>query len=560
MLEELTVKNFGIIEDVTISFSGKLNILTGETGAGKSILIDALRFCLGERFQSSYLRDQAESLTVEAVFCLSPQFIKTLPDNDLPPIYDGSLVLQRTVFADGRNRIKVNGLTATVAQLKELGSWLIDFHGPHDHQLLFSEHQHQIILDSLTDLGPQMADYKIKYQEYASIRQEISALQQMAQGRERELDLLSHQIRELEQVPLDQAHLDSMKQTQSKIANAEKLFEHLTQAMSFLDNDEASLETMLSRAYKPLEKLAQIDEKSAPLIDVLARLQENAAALLSSLREYADSLNFDPAAAQKITEQFDAYQDIQKKYGPGLEDASKFYTDAKARFELLNNYEINERHLLADLKTKETELQELAKIFTQRRKKTALWLKKTIEEELAQLGFKSVVFDARIEKNSLGPTGSDKVLFFISTNAGESLKPLADIVSSGEAARLMLAIKRALMKADPVPVLIFDEVDAQIGGRLGTVIGTKLTEIALYRQVILITHLPQIAAFAETHHKIRKSEEKGRTKVLVEPLHDKTRLHEIAHMMAGDKMTPAALKHAMEMIEQAKQKVTASAL
>jgi DNA repair protein RecN (Recombination protein N) len=553
MLETITIKNFGIIENVSIDCSAGLNILTGETGAGKSILIDALRFCLGERFQASHMRDGAEQCLVEAVLRLEPKLAKTVPVLEDFPSDDHTLVIQRTVTSDGKGRIKINGLTATVAQLKEIGDRLIDFHGPHDHQLLLAENMHLGILDALTEFGKTQTTYISLYQEYRAIIKKIASLKELAQSRERDLDLLTHQIKELGQVPLDEERYKELATDQVKINNAEKLFENIDQALSVLENEDAGLESMLSQAYKPIQKLADIDQNASSYLDELAALQDSAQTLISNLRSYAESLHFDPDYAKEINEKFDIYHDIKRKYGPTLEDAQKFYESAKAKYDLLSDYEHNEGTLQKDLATKEKELAETASDLTKKRKKTATLLKTTIEKELQELGFKSVQFEARVEKDDFGPAGRDKVVFFISPNAGESLKPLAEIVSSGESARIMLAIKKALMKVDPVPVLIFDEIDAQIGGRLGTVIGTKLKEISCHRQVILITHLPQIAAFADTHFKISKVVQAGRTKTIVAPVHGQDRIQEMAHMMAGDKMTPVAIKHAEDMLAQAEK-------
>lgn len=549
----MTIKNFGIIENISIDFSKGLNILTGETGAGKSILIDALRLCLGERFQSSYLRDNSESCTVEAVFDFPAKIRKTISILEDFPGEDNTFIIQRHVNADGKNRIKINGLVASVAQLKEIGDALIDFHGPHDHQQLLAQRQHLMIIDALTDFKTTFKDYTKEYQQYVALRTKLRELDTLAQSRDRDLDLLEHQIRELEQVPLDESHLEELERDRVKINNAEKLYQHISQAMAILENEEVSLEVLLSKTFKPLNSLSDIDEKAAPLVDQLSTLKDNARTLLSDLRSYADSLSFDAGYAKTVNDQVDAYADIKRKYGATLDEAMKFYEDAKEKFSLLSTFEQNKEELITEIKDAETKLNKIAKAITHERKKTADLLKKTIEKELQELGFKAVVFEARLEKKALFSDGADDVVFYISTNAGESLKPLADIISSGEAARLMLAIKRALMKVDPVPVLIFDEIDAQIGGRLGTVIGKKLKEVAEHRQVLLITHLPQIAAFAETHLKIAKIVDKGRTKTTVEPLTAKSKVNELAHMMAGDAMTEAALKHAREMIKEAEK-------
>lgn len=553
MIESITIKNFGIIEQTTLEFADGLNVLTGETGAGKSILIDALCFALGERFQTSYLRTGADSCTVEAFFRLKPIFLRSLPGWDDFKNDDNTLVIQRSVTADGRNKARINGFTATVALLKEIGDRLIDFHGPNDHQQLLAEDRHLLIVDALTDFKTTYRDYTAAFTRYSATKKQLAALQALAQSRERDTGLLAHQIKELEQVPLSEEDLAEIERDRLKINNSEKLYIHITQALSILENDEISLESLLARSFKPLQHLSGIDDNASVHLDSLASLQEHAATLVADLRDYADSLSFDPGFALSVNNRYDAYIDIKRKYGPTLQDARKFYDEAKSKFSLLNDFEHNEEDLNAALKSDEETLTKLGRVITQARKKTADLLKKTIEKELRELAFKNINFEARIEKAPLSPAGADKVIFFISTNTGEDLKPLADIVSSGEAARLMLAIKRALMKVDPVPVLIFDEVDAQIGGRLGTVIGTKLKEVSLHRQVILITHLPQIAAFAETHFKIEKTVVQGRTRTVVSHLELKDRIKELAHMMSGDKMTDVSLKHARDMINEARK-------
>jgi len=553
MIETLTIKNFGIIELSTLEFTQGLNTLTGETGAGKSILIDALRFALGERFQTSYLRAGTDTCTVEAVFTPKEDFLKLLPHWEDFKSEDNTLLIQRSVSADGRNKAKVNGLTIPIAQLKAIGDRLIDFHGPNDHQQLLAENQHLSIIDALTDLDKYFAQYTPLFKDYCSAQQKLKDLNALSQSRTRDIDLLTHQIKELEQVPLTESDLAELERDRLKINNAEKLYTHITQAIGILENEESSLESLLSKAYKPLAHLADIDDNATPLLSALTSLQDNAGTLLGELRDYANSLSFDSGHAQSVNDRYDAYLDIKRKYGPSLDDARTFYTEAKTKFALLSDFEQNEEELKTEIKTLEAALNKQAKLISLARAKTAGLLKTTIEKELRELAFKSIAFEARIEKNALSSTGADKAAFYISTNTGEDLKPLADIVSSGEAARLMLAIKRALMKVDPVPVLIFDEVDAQIGGRLGTVIGIKLKEVSRHRQVILITHLPQIAAFADTHFKIAKEVEKGRTKTVVETLDAKNRINELAHMMSGDTMTEVSIKHARDMINEAKK-------
>ncbi|NLE65584.1 MAG: DNA repair protein RecN [Elusimicrobia bacterium] len=546
MLTSLTIKNFGIIENISLSLAPGLNVLTGETGAGKSILIHALRFCLGDRFQASHLRDGADQCSVEASFDLSEPLIKTLPLEDIPP--DGTtLTIQRLVTSDGKNRIRINGLSTTVGTLKAIGDRLIDIHGPHDHQLLLAEDMHLVILDALTDAGAIKEKYRTAYTGYTALKKELEDLETMARSRDRDLDLLSHQVRELEQVPLDEETLKALESEISRINNAEHLFEDLTLAMSALDSDGAGMGSLISRAYRPVQKLAETDPEAAPFLETLSSLQESASSLLSSLRDYSEKLSFDPETAKDANRRFDIYHGILKKYGPSLAEARTFLEESRKKRDLLSDIEHNTGSLKKKILNEERELKTIAEEWTKVRKKAAILLKKTIENELKDLGFKTISFETRIEKIPPGPEGQDRVVFFISPNVGESLKPLAEIVSSGESARIMLAIKKALMQVDPVPTLIFDEIDAQIGGRLGTVIGEKLREISRHRQVILITHLPQIAAFASRHIRIEKIAEKDRTKVRLSDLPEDARIEEMAHMLSGDAASAISRAHAMDM-------------
>ena len=334
MLESLTVKNFGIIETVSLELTPGLNILTGETGAGKSILIDALRFCLGERFQTSYLRNDGSPCTVEAVFELPAALWKKLACLNDFKSDDKTLIIQRTVTADGKNRVKVNGLSAPVAQLKEIGDALIDFHGPHDHQQLLAEHHHLEIIDSLTDLEGLQEEYASVYHDFSAIRTKIEQLNALAKGRDHDLELLAHQIKELEQVPLDTAAHEETCSHRIRISNAEKLHDNISQALAILENEDAGVALLLGRTFKPLQTLAGIDEKAASYLDQLACVQEQAGDLTAALKDYADSLSFDPDDARRVNEQFDAYHDILRKYGPSMDDARRFYDEARTKFAL----------------------------------------------------------------------------------------------------------------------------------------------------------------------------------------------------------------------------------
>ncbi|MFA5119017.1 MAG: DNA repair protein RecN [Candidatus Omnitrophota bacterium] len=554
MVTQLTIQNFGLIDNLSLEFCDKLNILTGETGAGKSIIIDALRYALGDQLNASQIRNPALSCAVEVVFELVD---KELRENELFSEYlpDGekSLIINRTHAPDGKKKIKVNGFAVTLAQLKELGNHLVDFHGPNDHQMLLSADSHLAILDRLTDLGKLREEYTVGFKKYSDLRSKLKALHEAASSRERDCDLLEHQVKELEQLPLEQAKYDQLLQEQTRLNNVTKLYECASLLLNALENDDSGVAQGLSQAFTPLKTLNKIDSSTEKFGEKLNLIQENAQELIAELSSYLESLSFEPQEAEQINKNCDIYQDIMRKYGPGLDDAARFYQEAKQKYELLVNLEQNDAALQQEIKELEKDLKQVAQKITKQRKKASRLLEETIEKELTELGIVHVQFECRISKVELNNQGEDGVSFYISPNAGEELKPLAEIVSSGEAARLMLALKKALTKVDPIPVLIFDEIDAQIGGRLGAITGKKLQEISRDRQVILITHLPQIASFAENHFRVYKKVKDNHTTTIVELLSKEERVKEMAKMMSGEKESSISLAHAQDMLAKARK-------
>lgn len=553
MISQLTIQNIGLIDKVTIDFRQHLNILTGETGAGKSILIDALRFVLGERVNTSLVRNPELPCTVEAIFDIQK---KSLYDYDAFLEYfneENELIINRCYLPDGRSRIKINGFTVTLTQLKKLGDSLVDFHGPHDHQLLFSVQSHIKMLDRLSNIDALKEAYLENYYKYSELLKKQSELKEMAALREKELDTLKYQITELSSVPLDETKYQELLTEQKKLNNRERIFENLNAVIDILENDQCGINETIRGAFGPMKNLTNIDESTKNFMDQLNTLQENSNELLSDLTAYRNKLFFDSETAQDINSRCDIYYTIKRKYGPTLEAALKFYEEAKEKYELISNLEHNTAMLNKDIISLEEKLEKAADKISIQRKKTASALQKTIEKELKDLGIKQVEFECRVKKTALNQDGCDSVEFYISPNAGESLRPLADIVSSGEAARVMLALKKALIEVDLIPVLIFDEIDAQIGGRLGTITGRKLKELSLGRQVILITHLPQIASFANAHYKVIKTVKDNRTLTTIEYLENESRVKELAAMMSDEKESTIAINHAREMLAKASE-------
>ncbi len=383
-----------------------------------------------------------------------------------------------------------------------------------------------------------------------------TTLQEIKEGalsRERDMDLLSHQLRELERVSLDKKKYDETISKEAQLQNRERLHDNINALIGIFENEENGVGEAVSKAFPFLKALSSIDKNTDKLSAKVESLQSLSDEIISELRSYEEGLSFEPEEARDLAERCDAYHDIIRKYGPTIEDAALFYAKAKERYDFLVNLEHNDGELQDKLKKVAKFLKDAAGKITKERRKASEALSKLIESELKELGIAHVRFECRLSSVEPGPDGADDVAFFISPNLGEELKPLAVIVSSGEAARVMLALKKSLMKVDPIPVLIFDEIDAQIGGRLGTIIGKKLCEIAADRQVILITHLPQIASFAYRHFKVLKKVAGSRTLTTVELLNRDGRVKEMAKMMSGEKESGISVKHAEEMLDKAGQ-------
>jgi DNA repair protein RecN (Recombination protein N) len=548
MISTLTVQNFGLIDRLEISPGEGLNVFTGETGAGKSILIDALRFALGEKIKSSQVRDADRPCVVEAVFLLSHEPHPVLKEH---LDEENALIIKRTYTPGGRTTNRVNGFTVTTAELRAIGDNLVDLHGPHDHQMLFSEDSHIKILDRLSGVEKEKRGYAEAFESFRMLSEQLDELNELAASRERELETLTMRIRELEQVSLENADYEKLLEQSSRAENLEKLTEQVSGLIELLDNEENGINTATGKAFSLMSALNRLDPGTGHLEEPLTSIQDSGNRLSSELNGYLENLSCDPLEMEKTTETVDIYNDLLRKYGPELDDVRSYYLSARERFDLLTDLEHNTESLKKDLSGARRKASKIAKELSTERKKAAVNLKDTIEKELKELGISKVCFECRVEKKDLSADGTDRVAFYISPNQGETLKPLADIASSGEAARVMLALKKALTRVDPIPVLIFDEIDAQIGGRLGTVTGKKLKELSKDRQVLLITHLPQIASFGDLHFKVRKQVKDSRTRTEVYAISEKDRIGELAEMMSGDDRNSIAVRHAEEMLSEA---------
>ncbi|MFA6599747.1 MAG: DNA repair protein RecN [Candidatus Omnitrophota bacterium] len=550
MLTQLHIKNFALIENLSLEFSGKLNVLTGETGAGKSILIDAIRFVLGERMDGLRGADQAAACFVEAAFEAGEDFLKAHPVFE-PYLEEEGLLVLRREHAQGKSRAWINNRLVALAQLKEAGSCLIDIHGQYDHQLLLDGKSHMALTDRLAGNADLLRAYGLLYEQYRALAGETEEIARLEEHKERELDLLKYQIQEIERAEISDMDEDALDHERIRLANAEKLSEAATRALSVLDEQDVSASGLVAEALRDIGALARLDGSMEKFKGEGEALRYSLLEIISALRDYRENLTFDPARLAEIEKKLDLLEHLKRKYGGSFANVLEFYREAKAKYDRLIDTAVTRRDIEMKMKSLVPQLDALASKLSQKRRKAAELLKRTIESELKDLHILHACFESGIEKTDYAAEGTDRVEFMIRMNPGQPLLPLKKIISGGEASRVMLAMKKALMEVDPIPTLIFDEIDTNIGGRLGQVTGQKLKSIAGERQVLLITHLPQIASFADRHIKVTKAIRKGKTAVSYEILEGDERVRELAQMMSGLRETEISRRHAAEMLNQA---------
>jgi DNA repair protein RecN (Recombination protein N) len=550
MLTQLHIKNFALIENLTIEFSPELNVLTGETGAGKSILIDAIRFVLGERMDGLRGVESEKACFVEAAFEVADEFLKKCPLLEPYLAGEGLLVLRRE-HLQGKSRVWINNRLVTVSNLKEIGICLIDIHGQYDHQLLLDSQSHLNLTDRFAKTEEIKKAYGMLFEEYAALLREQKELVQLEENKERELDLLKYQINEIERAEIEEMNEEEMEQERIRLANAERLSGMATRALDVLDDRDSSAAGLLADALKEISALAKLDGSLDKVRSDGENVQYSLQEIVSALREYRENLTFDPVRLQEIEKKLDLLEHLKRKYGGSYGKVLEFFREAKTKYERLTDTDVARTDIEKKIKSVAPKLEEVAAKLSLKRKKAGELLKRTIESELKDLQILHAQFEVRIEKTDFCEDGSDRLEFLARMNPGQPLLPLKKIISGGEASRVMLAMKKALMEVDPIPTLIFDEIDTNIGGRLGQVTGQKLKSLAGQRQVLLVTHLPQIASFADRHMKVTKTVQKGKTIVCYEVLEGDDRVRELAQMMSGHQETEISKRHAEEMLNQA---------
>lgn len=549
MLVELHIQNFALVEDLRVEVGAGFSVLTGETGAGKSIIVDALSTALGERTGPEVIRTGAEKCVVEAVFDVSrcPSATRTAADYGFTA-EDNTLIVSREIAPSGRSQARINGRPATASVLREITSLLVDVHGQHEHQSLLVVPLHLAILDCW--IGSQAAPLRERvqtiYGQLSSLRNERDRLQTDERERARLLDLYRFQSDEIEAAKLAEDEEEALATEKNRLSNAERLAEGASEVYQLLAA-EGAVADGLGQAASAAEKLERLDPSASGLVELLNAAFVSAQEASTFARGYLDEIEANPARLEQVEERLELIRVMKKKYGDSVGEVLNYCAELSAKIDALAHADERSAELSGQIEELERSLTTACLELTELRKREARKFEKQVEMELAQLAMEKTVFEVAIEPAEPGPTGADAVEFLISPNPGEPVKPLARIASGGEMSRIMLALKTA-MAGSEVPTLVFDEIDTGIGGRTAVVLGDKLASLAGRCQVVCVTHLPQIAGKADAHYSVSKALEEGRTAVRVQRLEGEARVAELARMLGADGTSDAATQHAREML------------
>ena len=547
MLRLLHIENIAVIEQADIRFEDGFNVMTGETGAGKSIVIDAISAILGERAYRDMIRTGKNKASVRAIFDCVPE-LSWFRENDVP--YDAETTVQREIFLDGKNACRVNGMPVSVNVLKKLGLQLINIHGQHDSAALFDENYHLSFLDGFALDEAQREAYAQAYQTVQSLRWEIERLSMDEGEKLRRMETLKYQIDEIARAELKPGEDETLEGRRKLLQNAEKLSDGLQEANGCLAGGDSSdgAAALLSQAERTLAKLSRYDDSLTALHDTVADLMYQAQDVAEQLGDRLYGLSYSADELERIEERLDTIHRLRRKYGATCEEILAYLERAKNELDEIEFADDRMEQLKGRLKTAEKAAWDAAKALREKRKTAAVSLTERVLSELADLDMKKVRFSCEFTETELTPLGADAVAFYMSANLGEALKPLNKVASGGELARIMLALKNVLAERDHVPTLIFDEVDTGVSGRAAQRVAEKLRSVSKSKQVLCVTHLPQLAALADTHFLIAKGERDGRTFTTVTPLDFEGRKAELARIIGGTSITETTLRSAAEML------------
>ncbi len=567
MLSELYISNFALIDDITVKFNKGLNIFTGTTGVGKSLIIGALNFLLGSRVTNDIVRTGKKDVSVSGVFIIRNEHIREKLKEHIDSYDDEEIIIQRNLDQNGRNRCRLNNQPITVPLLKEIGELLVNIHGQHEHESLTKPLNQLIILDGFGKLDTNRGKFTEVYSKAIEKKRLIQSLNEHQEARKKQIDLYKFEINEIEDAGLKPDEPDILEKERFILANSEKIQNTLSYCTDSLYESDNSIISRLKEISNELSKIKDIDNSFVNPLEVCNQSLFQLEDVAITLSKCVEGHDFDPDRLEQIEDRIETIRRLKGKYGETIEDVLSYCKESKSKLEQL----LKENE---DLGSTEKELEKLRKSvidsgkkLTHLRKKVSTKLSTLVKKELADLGITNGRFDIDISAIDMANAGQfnlqdsnrsgfDHIEFMFSSNPGEELKPLRKIASGGEISRIMLALKRHLASADQTPVLIFDEIDANIGGRMGRIIGEKLRLVSQSHQVICITHLPQIASYAEQHFKVSKFVENDKTFVTIDILSNKECLEEVAEMIRGTEKTDVTRKQAKEMIDDARKFVT----
>lgn len=567
MLQELYITNFVLIDKVTITLCERLNVFSGATGVGKSMVIGALNFILGGRATADLVRSGKEEATVIGKFFINDKSllkqIQKVSDNSA---MEEEVLLQRSIDTSGRSRCRINDIPVTVSTLKEIGDILVNIHGQHEHETLLHGMNQLYILDDFGGISPLREQFAEVYRQFTEKTIVRDTLKNNQQERGQKIDLYAFQIDEIDKAQLKAGEGEELEKERVLLSNAEKIFSTVSSCYSQLYESSDAILEKLKTVMRELQSVAKLDDTLQKIFDDSSQSAYQLEDMAFSLGKYRDGFNYDPQRLEYIEERLNTIRKLKSKYGTTVEEILSYRDEVAEKLKLLSGEGTTAEHLDAEIEMLTNALKQKGGELTKKRLATADQLAPLINKELHDLGIPHGRFCVQITSSFLPDNGEpqafeakrhgfDQVDFLISPNPGEDLKPLKKIASGGEISRVMLALKHQLAKVDKTPVLVFDEIDANIGGRMGEVIGEKLSSIARSHQVICITHLPQIASYADEQWKVNKLVKNGKTVSSIENLSKESRLEEIADMIRGSEKTDITRKQAQEMLRDAKRKV-----
>lgn len=557
MILELYMKNCALVEESRVSIGENLNILTGETGSGKSIIIEALGLCLGNKYDKSFLRKGTEKGIAEIIVSSQSENLKNiLKEYDLDS-EDDELIITRIIYADGKSVARINGRTIKMSILKEIALTFIDLHGQHQNQALFNKDTHLKFLDLFggKKLEDPKNEYKEVYLEYNKVKKALNILNENKDEKEiqREIDLLKFQINEIEAAALSEDEYDNLLKQRDIFRNSEKIYNNLSLSYEKLHEGNVNALDLIGMASNELSEIGKYDSTLSEYSETIERIMYELQDICRDVRNYKENIDFEPYALEQIEVRVDEINNLRRKYGDTIEDILNYHDKISARLEEIINRDEMSEELKNKLEILEGKLSEKAHLLTDIRKEVALDLEEAILKELKSLDMKGVTFKVDFTEISYSQHGNNDVEFMISFNLGEDMKPIYKVASGGEMSRFMLAFKTILADIDEIGTIVFDEIDTGISGIAAQVVGEKLHNIARKKQILCITHLPQIAANADTHFCIEKNSDDIRTYTTIKRLEQEESIQEIARLIAGSNITETTIEHAREIVNLTKE-------